>query len=100
MSRCSQVCPADIALSGCYLVFMDYAGGGNLQDMLDLIPGIREREVKAIVSQITWGLLHLHVRGIVHRDIKPSNILLSTSGCIRICDLDTALGRCFLAFNY
>lgn len=47
-------------------------------------------QVGAIVGDVLLGLKHIHAKGIVHRDIKCSNILLSKTGCAKICDFGLA----------
>ena len=38
--------------------------------------GPRFKNGKEILRQVTQGLAHLHLKGIVHRDVKPTNILI------------------------
>ena len=38
--------------------------------------GPRFKNGNEILRQVTQGLAHLHLKGIVHRDVKPTNILI------------------------
>lgn len=50
---------------------------------------------KALIYQIIRAVDHLHSQNppICHRDIKPSNILVSSHGCVKLIDFETALDR-------
>mmetsp|Transcript_113847 Transcript_113847/g.327146 ORF Transcript_113847/g.327146 Transcript_113847/m.327146 type:complete len:684 (+) Transcript_113847:122-2173(+) len=44
------------------------------------VPRFDEEQVLSWLSQLCWGLLHLHSRKLLHRDLKPQNVLLTHSG--------------------
>ena len=85
--------------SGAITIVMEYMDGGSLSDVAaahaalaaqqspPAPPGIPERELSAIASQVLLGLQYLHkVKRVMHRDIKPSNLLLDRSGRVKITD--------------
>lgn len=51
---------------------------------------LNAEQIAAVVGDVLQGLKHIHAKGIVHRDIKCSNILLSKTGCAKICDFGLA----------
>ena len=73
------------------MLFLTYASGFDLQDVLDSWHYLRVPEVVFYFSEVICGLEHLHSLIIVHLDIKPQNILLAKSGHVMITDFDCAL---------
>jgi len=55
---------------------MDFATGGDLQDLLRRFGRLHESAVRAMMSNILEGLAFLHSKGLLHRDLKPANVLL------------------------
>jgi len=51
-----------------------------------------ERQVKAVLKRILYGLKYMHSAQLVHRDIKPANILLNSKVEVKVCDF--GLARC------
>jgi len=47
-------------------------------------------QLTAIAMGIAFGMLHLHINGIIHRDLKSANILLDSRLFPRICDFGIA----------
>ena len=72
------------------MLFLTYASGFDLQDVLDSWHYLRVPEVVFYCSEVICGLEHLHSLSIVHLDIKPRNILLAKSGHVIITDFDCA----------
>ena len=47
-------------------------------------------EFLPILTEILYGLKHLHKKNIIHRDLKPGNIMLLKDGSIKIVDFGLA----------
>ncbi len=69
------------------LVF-DFAGGGNLLDLLRQSPGGRLSEdvARETFRQIIGGMAFAHDNKICHRDLKLENILLDSEKNVKIAD--------------
>ena len=52
---------------------------------------VKQKLIKWIIYQITFGLYTLHSNNIIHHDIKPSNILIDSKGGISIIDFGSAI---------
>lgn len=46
--------------------------------------------IQFVAAELTLGLVHLHLAGIIHRDIKPANCLVRHDGHLFICDFGLA----------
>jgi len=74
-----------------YLIYMEYADGGNLRELLEDGPLSCQRTVK-LACEVCQGMEFLQeYGGIVHRDLKPENILLTKSGAAKVTDLGCAV---------
>lgn len=74
------------------LIVTEYAGGGDLQQLVKRRKRIPEPEAKDIFRQVVYGLAHIHARSILHRDIKLDNVLLDSDGThVKICDFGVSL---------
>lgn len=49
-----------------------------------------EPHVLSWLTQLCWGLQHLHARRFLHRDLKPQNVLLTQSGRVQLADFGVA----------
>ena len=60
--------------------------------------GFPESITAAIAYQMLCGLAYLHApeRRLLHRDLKPANVLLSSDGCVKLCDFGMATSRLVL----
>jgi 5'-AMP-activated protein kinase catalytic alpha subunit len=65
---------------------MEYAGGGDLFNLVKSNKYLEEMMTKNIFIQIVHGIAHCHCRSVLHRDIKLDNILMDSDGNIKICD--------------
>eukprot|EP00930_Biecheleria_cincta_P100869 TRINITY_DN9249_c0_g1_i1.p1 TRINITY_DN9249_c0_g1~~TRINITY_DN9249_c0_g1_i1.p1 ORF type:complete len:461 (+),score=77.22 TRINITY_DN9249_c0_g1_i1:119-1384(+) len=54
--------------------------------------GERFEEARAVLwlTQLCWGLQHLHARKFLHRDLKPQNVLLTASRRAQLADFGVA----------
>ena len=68
------------------LMVMEYAGGGDLLQLIKRKGKLKEGDAKFIFKQIVYGLAHIHCRSVIHRDIKLDNILLDCEKGVKICD--------------
>ncbi|XP_065317853.1 atypical protein kinase C-like [Gordionus sp. m RMFG-2023] len=68
-----------------YIIAMDYACGGDLDNLIKYLGRIPEESVKFYVAELV-GVSFLHSKGIFHRDLKPENVMLDKDGHIRITD--------------
>ncbi|KAH0645666.1 hypothetical protein KY285_033711 [Solanum tuberosum] len=63
-----------------YNLFLEYASGGSLQDLINnskrRMIQMSELEVGFYTYQLLKGIQHVHKEGWVHCDIKPANILV------------------------
>jgi len=65
---------------------MEYAGGGDLFNLVKSNKYLEEMMTKNIFIQIVHGIAHCHCRSVLHRDIKLDNILMDSDRNIKICD--------------
>jgi NIMA (never in mitosis gene a)-related kinase len=73
---------------------MDLADGGDLQAKINYYKRkatiMPEKEVWRIFIQIISGLEALHDLKIVHRDIKCANLFLTSTGVLKLGDLNVS----------
>jgi hypothetical protein len=67
-------------------IFMEYCGGGSLQDISHVIGSIPELHIAFVCKETLKGLAYLHSMGKMHRDIKGANILLTEKGEVKLAD--------------
>ncbi|XP_013162356.1 PREDICTED: inhibitor of nuclear factor kappa-B kinase subunit beta [Papilio xuthus] len=61
------------------ILCMEYCSGGDLRQVLnnpDACGGLKESQVRQILSDIRNAMQFLHTNKITHRDLKPENIVL------------------------
>ncbi|KAF9331991.1 hypothetical protein BG006_005140 [Podila minutissima] len=76
-----------------YYIVMEYAGGGELFDVVKNRSRFSESEARHVFKQVLGGVKYLHDRGIVHRDLKPENILVSDKASLTIKISDFGLAK-------
>ncbi|KAG7171462.1 Serine/threonine-protein kinase 17A-like 1 [Homarus americanus] len=59
-----------------YIIILEFAGGGDLQRLLDEAVSLPEYEVRGLLQQVLRGLAFLHTHMIAHLDIKPQNLVM------------------------
>lgn len=50
------------------------------------VGGFAEAQVLHWLTQLCWGLQHLHARRFLHRDLKPQNVLITRTGRVLLAD--------------
>ena len=69
------------------MIVLEYAGGGDLLQLLRSRGKITEKEARPIFKQIIDAVTACHKEDIIHRDIKLDNILLNEEmTLIKLCD--------------
>lgn len=66
--------------SGLPIMCMEYCSGGDLRQQLnkpESCSGLREIQVRQILSDIRNAMKFLHQKKITHRDLKPENIVMN-----------------------
>ncbi|MHC4916881.1 MAG: protein kinase domain-containing protein, partial [Planctomycetota bacterium] len=76
--------------SGYYYLAMEFVQGSSLRDIIQKCGPMAEEESLDIIEQVSKGLHHAHVHGLIHRDVKPDNVLIDTQGVAKLCDLGLA----------
>ncbi|XP_073152424.1 mitogen-activated protein kinase kinase kinase 20-like [Henckelia pumila] len=79
-----------------YNIFLEYASGGCLADIIIKSAGLPEPLAKNHTRSILMALSHMHALGYVHCDIKPHNILIVKQDHVqedtaKLADLGSAL---------
>jgi NIMA (never in mitosis gene a)-related kinase len=73
------------------LILMEFASGGDLQQMINMYKVNRkylsEKTIWAIVYEVCLGVEFLHKNNVIHRDIKCLNILLDKEKRVKIADM-------------
>ncbi|MCM2375197.1 protein kinase domain-containing protein [Aporhodopirellula aestuarii] len=60
--------------------------GQDIAKLLRRYGRLDEACVRALLGQITAGLLHAHQNNIIHMDLKPANVLMNLDGTAAIAD--------------
>mmetsp|Transcript_947 Transcript_947/g.2793 ORF Transcript_947/g.2793 Transcript_947/m.2793 type:complete len:331 (+) Transcript_947:217-1209(+) len=72
-------------------IVLEYAGAGDLANMLKTMRSMRQRfpepYIWKVFSQVAAGLAYMHEHRTMHRDLKPANIFLTTEGVVKVADL-------------
>lgn len=76
--------------NGYYYIVMEYIEGRTLKSLIKRRGALTVAEVVDIMSQLTSGIEHAHINGIIHRDIKPQNVLILDDGLVKIADFGIA----------
>ena len=72
-----------------YLV-MEYVEGQDLHQLVKEHGPVDYITAADYVAQVSRGLAHAHVMGLIHRDIKPANCLLDKNGVVKLLDMGLA----------
>jgi serine/threonine protein phosphatase PrpC len=77
--------PVAGARSGFYTV-TDFVEGQSLRQWMHDHPKPDPEAVRAIIEQVTRGMVQLHRREMLHQDIRPENILIDPQGTVKLID--------------
>ncbi|KAF5403303.1 Dual specificity mitogen-activated protein kinase kinase [Paragonimus heterotremus] len=73
-------------------ICMEYMDAGGLDTLLPIVGRFPEPIVIQIADSVVQGLWYLWQElHIIHRNLKPSNILVSRTGCVKLCDFVVSL---------
>ncbi|KAK8803505.1 hypothetical protein WA158_001199 [Blastocystis sp. Blastoise] len=75
-----------INANGRYGMVLEYANGGDVQQLLDKEGSLSEDQAFLIATQLAASVEYLHENNIIHRDLKPANIFLH-NGQVKLGDL-------------
>ena len=78
-----------------YFIIMEYIGGPNLKQLIDLKDDRWHLRRYRILLQIGRGLTYIHQNNLVHRDFCPKNVLLNEEGSAKVIDFGLALPATF-----
>jgi 5'-AMP-activated protein kinase catalytic alpha subunit len=67
-------------------LFVEYAPGGELFDLIVECERLSETRARRFFQQIISGVDYLHRNMVVHRDLKPENLLLDDGDNVKIAD--------------
>ncbi|XP_039040910.1 mitogen-activated protein kinase kinase kinase 17-like [Hibiscus syriacus] len=59
-----------------YNMFLEYASGGNLEDVINKYGGKIPEEISIVYTDDTWRAFEHSSKRFVHSDLKPANILV------------------------
>eukprot|EP00440_Ansanella_granifera_P030868 gb/GFBE01033523.1/.p1 GENE.gb/GFBE01033523.1/~~gb/GFBE01033523.1/.p1 ORF type:complete len:356 (+),score=73.40 gb/GFBE01033523.1/:1-1068(+) len=68
------------------LMVLEYAGAGDLFELIISRNRLPEDEARGFFQQIIAGIHFCHANNVAHRDIKPENILLDEQMNVKIAD--------------
>lgn len=72
----------------CFQELIDY----DLAKVIHSSVQFSQFHIKSFFYQICCGVKYLHSADVIHRDLKPGNILVTSQGCLKICDFGLARG--------
>ena len=74
------------------IMIMEYAGGGELQERVELKGSLNEFDARDIFRQCSSAISYCHNRGLIHRDLKLENVLFKEKGSfiIKVVDFGIA----------
>ncbi|WP_372368900.1 serine/threonine-protein kinase [Candidatus Uabimicrobium sp. HlEnr_7] len=72
---------------------MEYVDGLTGLQMIQKNKKLSEQEVISITRQMGLALEHAHKHQMIHKDIKPENIMVTKTGCAKLCDLGLATAQ-------
>jgi WD40 repeat protein/serine/threonine protein kinase len=77
-------------LDGIPRIFIEYASGGTLKDLIDKKQLGDISYVLDLAIQFSMAMEYIHELGIIHRDIKPANCMITGDGELKVTDFGIA----------
>ncbi len=78
------------AADGTLYMILEYVDAGDLQELVDTIGALSERQSLSVLYQMMQVLGRAHELHLVHRDIKPANIFVGGDGHAKLADFGIA----------
>ncbi|BBM83114.1 serine/threonine-protein kinase [Candidatus Uabimicrobium amorphum] len=72
---------------------MEYVDGDTGLQLIRKNKKLPEKQVISITKQMALALEHAHKHKMLHKDIKPENIMVTKTGCAKLCDLGLAAAQ-------
>ena len=76
---------------GNFYIAMELVSAGSLENRIQKLGKVDEREVLRIGRAVAEGLRSAYREGLIHRDVKPANILFTEEDTPKIVDFGLAL---------
>lgn len=76
--------------SGLPILCMEYCSGGDLRQVLnkpESCAGLKEQQIRQILSDVCNAMQFLHQNKITHRDLKPENIVMHVLDSVQVANV-------------
>ena len=67
-------------------IFIEYVDSGSLFELIRSRKPMGWDMIIDLMVQVSDGLAHAHLKGLVHRDVKPANCMLTSDGMVKVTD--------------
>lgn len=76
---------------GVHYIAMEFIPGKSLFRLVASVGTLAVARVARLFEEVTLGLEHAHVNGLIHRDLKPGNIMITPNDHAKVLDLGLAI---------